>query len=84
MSGTGQPGKTEFPASWNGAAILDAVTAVGFSPDTVRKQWNDRWKARGTYHDVPITVIIDPDAAIRTAWPDEGGPGVVRNPEARP
>jgi hypothetical protein len=84
LSGTGQPGKTEFPASWDSAAIVDAVKAVASSPGTVRKQWNDRWKARGTCNEVPVTVIIDPDAAIRTAWPDEGSPGVVRNPEARP
>ena len=84
LSGTRQPGKTEFPASWDSTTIVDAVTAVAFSPDTVRQQWNDRWKARGTYDQVPVTVIIDPDAAIRTAWPEEGGPGVVRNPEATP
>jgi hypothetical protein len=80
--GTGSPGKTEFPANWDDDTILNATTAVAHSPEDVHRQWNQRWKARGQVDNVPITVIIQPDAAIWTAWPEEGGPGVVRNPKA--
>jgi hypothetical protein len=80
--GTGSPGRTEFPAHWNDDTILNAITTVAHSPEDVHRQWNQRWKARGQVDNVPITVIIQPDGAIWTAWPEEGGPGVVRNPKA--
>ncbi len=81
-SGTGSPGKTEFPAHWDDDTILNAIEAVAHSPVDVHRQWNQRWKARGELDDVPISVIITPDGSIWTAWPEEGGSGVVRNPEA--
>ena len=80
--GTGIPGKTEFPASWDDDKILDAVTLVARSPENVHQQWNQRWKARGEFDNVRTTVIIEPDGTIWTAWPEEGSPGVIRNPEA--
>jgi Bacterial EndoU nuclease len=80
--GTGTSGKTEFPASWDDDRFLNAITFVGRSPETVHQQWNQRWKARGEFDNVRTTVIIEPDGTIWAAWPDEGSPGVVRNPEA--
>jgi hypothetical protein len=54
---------------------------VAHHPDNVRQQWNERWKLHGTRDAVEITVIINPDGVIWTAWPEEGSPGVVRNPK---
>jgi hypothetical protein len=79
--GTGSPGRTEFPAHWSDDRILAAISAVARHPESVRLQWNERWRARGQSGDVWITAIIRPDGAIWTAWPEEGSPGVVRNPE---
>ena len=79
--GTGSPGRTEFPAHWRDDRILDAITALARHPETVRRQWNERWRGRGQSGDLWITAIIGPDGAIWTAWPEEGSPGVVRNPE---
>lgn len=80
--GTGTPGKTEFPASWDDDRIVDATTFVARFPENVHQQWNQRWKARAEFDNVRITVIIEPDGTIWTAWPEEGSRGVVRNPEA--
>lgn len=80
--GTGSPGKTEFPAHWDDDTILNAMLGVARSPENVHQQWNQRWKVRGEFDDVLISVIIEPDGTIWTAWPEEGGPGVVRNPKA--
>lgn len=79
--GTGSPGRTEFPAHWSDDTILHAIMAVARRPEAVRQQWNDRWKARADIGGVTVTAIINPDGAIWTAWPEEGSPGVVRNPE---
>jgi Bacterial EndoU nuclease len=79
--GTGRPGKTEFPADWDDARIMGNIAAVARGPESVRQQVNGRWKARGERDQVGITVIINPDGAIWTAWPQAGGPGVVRNPK---
>ena len=80
--GTGSPGKTEFPADWDDDTILDAITTVAHSPERVHQQWNKHWKARGEHDNVLLDVIIKPDATIWTGWPEEGSPGVVRNPKA--
>ena len=80
--GTGTLGKTEFPASWDDDRILNAITFVARSPESVHQQWNQSWKARGEFDNVRTTVIIEPDGTIWTGWPEEGSPGVVRNPEA--
>jgi hypothetical protein len=79
--GAGSPGRTEFPAHWSDDRILGAITAVARHPESVRLQWNERWRASGQSGDVWITAIIRPDGAIWTSWPEEGSPGVVRNPE---
>jgi hypothetical protein len=79
--GTGSPGKTEFPANWSDGRILETVLAVSRRPETVHRQWNDRWKVRGERDQVWVTAIVNPDGAVWTAWPEEGSPGVVRNPE---
>ena len=81
--GTGNPGKTEFPSSWNDEKIIDALLDVARRPDHPPRQqeWNDRWVARGTRDDVEVVVVITPDGRIWSGWPAPGGPGVVKNPK---
>jgi hypothetical protein len=81
--GTGRPGKTEFPAGWPDQKIIENVVGVARHPDTapVIQAWNSRWQTRGLRDDVDIVVIVESDGRIWSAWPLEGGPGVVRNPK---
>ena len=81
--GTGQPGKTEFPAAWNDAKIIDTLLDVARRPDHMpqRQEFNGRWAARGTREDVEIVVVVAGDGQIWTGWPRPGGPGVVKNPK---
>jgi hypothetical protein len=81
--GTGKPGKTEFPASWDDRKIIDTVLDVARRPDSTpgHQEWNDRWVARGTRDDVGIVAVIERDGRVWSAWPLPGGPGVVKNPE---
>jgi hypothetical protein len=79
--GTGRPGKTEFPAGWDDKRIIDHVVDVARIPDaTPVLQPNHRWRVHGERDGVGITVIVHPDGRIWSAWPEEGSPGVVRNP----
>jgi hypothetical protein len=79
--GTGRPEKTEFPADWDDERIIDRITDVARSPDVQPVlQPNQRWRARGERDGVAITVIVRPDGMIWSAWPEEGSPGVIRNP----
>jgi hypothetical protein len=81
--GTGNPGKTEFPATWDDEKIINALVDVARRPDHPPRQqeWNHRWVARGTRDDVEVVVVIAPDGRIWTGWPTPGGPGVVKNPK---
>jgi hypothetical protein len=54
---------------------------VAAGPDSVEQQPNGRWFVRGERDNVRIIVIVNPDGAIWTAWPEEDSPGVVRNPD---
>jgi hypothetical protein len=81
--GTGRPGKTEFPVSWDDTKITDTVLDVARRPDRppVQQEWNGRWVARGVRDDVDVVVVIAGDGRIWTCWPLPGGPGVVKNPK---
>jgi hypothetical protein len=81
--GVGNPGKTEFPASWTDKKIMDNILDVARRPDQppIHQNWNDRWLARGTRDDVEIAVVITSEAQIWSGWPRLGGPGVVKNPQ---
>ncbi len=83
--GVGNPGKTEFPATWNDEKIIDAVLDVARRPDQppIRQEWNHRWVARGMRDQVGIVVVIAPDGRIWTGWPLPGSPGVVKNPKEK-
>ena len=81
--GIGKPGKTEFPASWDDKKILGNVLEVARRPDStpVHQEWNDRWVCTGTRDSVEVSVIVVRSGEVWTAWPEEGSPGVVRNPK---
>lgn len=81
--GTGNPGKTEFPASWDDEKIIDTVLDVARRPDEppTYQDRNGRWLAQGKRDDVEVVVIIASDGRIWTGWPRIGGPGVVKNPK---
>jgi hypothetical protein len=79
--GTGRPAKTEFPADWDDERILGRIMDVARAPDVQPvMQPNRRWRVRGERDGVGITVILHPDGRIWAAWPEEGSPGVIRNP----
>jgi hypothetical protein len=82
-SGTGKPGKTEFPASWDDKKVMGYVLDVARRPDSppVHQHWNDRWVCTGTRDRVEVSVVVLRSGEVWTAWPEEGGPGVVRNPK---
>jgi hypothetical protein len=81
--GTGNPGKTEFPASWDDKKIIDTILDVSRRPDEspIYQDWNKRWLALGKRDDVEVVVVIAGDGRVWSAWPRFGGPGVVRNPK---
>jgi hypothetical protein len=80
--GTGKPGKTEFPASWDDEKIIDSALDVARKPDKppVRQDRNDTWLCSGTRANVEVSVVVASSGEIVSGWPEEGGPGVVRNP----
>jgi Bacterial EndoU nuclease len=79
--GTGRPGKTEFPAGWDDERIIGQIVDVARFPDARPVlQANHRWRAQGERDGVAITVVVHPDGRIWAAWPEEGSPGVIRNP----
>ena len=80
--GTGKPGKTEFPASWTDKKVVATALDVAREPDQppVHQDRNNRWLCSGTRDGVEVSVIVLPGGEVWTAWPEEGSPGVVRNP----
>lgn len=78
--GTGRPGKTEFPPSWDDDTICAVIIGIAHQPDTQHEQWNGKRKLTSDIEDVKVTVIIDQRGKIDTAWPHPGGDGVIRNP----
>jgi hypothetical protein len=81
--GIGSPEKTEFPASWDDKKIMTTVLDVAQRPDAppVLQHWNNRWVCSGTRDSVEVSVIVLRSGEVWTAWPEEGSPGVVRNPK---
>jgi hypothetical protein len=80
--GVGKPGKTEFPASWDDEKVIASVLDVARKPDKppTRQDWNDTWLCTGSRDNVEVSTVVERSGDILTGWPEEGGPGVVRNP----
>jgi Bacterial EndoU nuclease len=81
--GTGKPGKTEFPASWDDDKITESILSVARLPDSASLQRNGRWKVEGVHDEVKLAVIIMADGRIWSAYPLPGSPGVIQNPRNR-
>lgn len=81
--GVGKPGKTEFPASWDDEKIIANVVDVARRPDKppTHQDWNDTWLCTGNRDAVDVWAVVERSGDILTGWPEEGGPGVVRNPK---
>jgi hypothetical protein len=81
--GTGKPDKTEFPQIWDDKHVLRNVVDVARRPDAPPEyqNFNGRWLLYGTREDVKVWAIVLRNGEIWSAWPEEGGPGVVRNPK---
>jgi Bacterial EndoU nuclease len=80
--GTGKPGKTEFPAGWDDKKVVAIALDVARKPDRppVHQDWNNRWLCSGIRDGVEVSIIVLPGGEVWTAWPEEGSPGVIRNP----
>ncbi len=83
--GTGRPGKTEFPASWDDQKVLDAVLDVARRPDRppVRQESEQPVACAGIREDVEIAVVSSCLTANVDGLAAEGGPGVVRIQKGR-
>jgi len=81
--GVGKPGKTEFPASWTDERVIANILDVARRHDKppTRQVWNDSWLCSGTRDAVKVWSVVERSGDILTGWPEEGGPGVVRNPK---
>lgn len=81
--GTGREGKTEFPPDWDDEKIGTVVLDVARHPDQppVYQEWNSRWIVAGTRSEVEVSAVVQSDGQVWTAWPEEGSPGVIRNPK---
>lgn len=79
-SGTGTPGKSEFPQSWTLERVLRAALSVARDPTTANPGRMSRWVAVGVRDGVKIRVITEPDGEVVTAFPQRGR-GVVYNPK---
>ena len=87
-SGTGRPGKTEFPEGWNDEVVLDNITKVVKDPNS---QWTQQtgaagrqftragdpviWKVEGTVDNIDIRVIVEPAGqGVVTGFPTNTPP----------
>jgi hypothetical protein len=78
-SGTGIPGKTEFPATWSDEEILEAIRQVAGAGVVDRPAHrNGDLVIVGEVNGVTIEVVVQPNGEVRTGYP-LSGPGVRRN-----
>ena len=86
-AGTGFPGKTEFPDGWSDQRILDAVDGAAQNPvdDWQRRDFsngNTNFDYPGEVDGVRVTVVIDQNGRVVSAFPEQGQPGIYENPRA--
>ncbi|HEU4426194.1 MAG TPA: zeta toxin family protein [Pilimelia sp.] len=79
LSGTGRPGKTEFPPAWDEERIAHEVVETVRNPHTAEEQFDGTWLVTAVRDGVVVGVYLRPDGTIATGFPIEG-PGVTRNP----
>ncbi|QQG37212.1 MAG: EndoU domain-containing protein [Micavibrio aeruginosavorus] len=78
LHGAGRPCKSEFPASWDAAAVIDRVQNIAANDNiNWRQQDNGYHVAEQTIDDIRVRVILNQDQSrIITAYPTN----VPRNP----
>lgn len=78
-SGTGRPGKTEFPAMWPDDKIVATIRDIARNPAQADwQEFNRRWRVSGEREHVRVTAIVRPDGTIWAAWPEPGPGEVIR------
>ena len=78
--GTGNPGKTEFPASWTDAEIIEAIRQVAGTGTVVGSAHRvGDLLIGGELNGVRIRVVVRPNGEVRTGYPVSGD-GVIENP----
>ncbi|MBB5157730.1 EndoU domain-containing protein [Saccharopolyspora phatthalungensis] len=82
VSGTGKPGKTEFPPDWSRMEILGHVQDIARNPDQISEKRGGRWEVYGSRDGVRIKVVLESDGEVVTAYP-VSGPGVHENPRRK-
>lgn len=81
VAGTGNPGKTEFPESWDDDKIINNIEDVAKAPDrppTLEQSGN--YKFNGTRDGVEIEGYVTPEGQVQTGYPLRGD-GVTKNDE---
>jgi hypothetical protein len=79
LSGTGVPGKTEFPEGWEMDDVQDALQQVASNPTDAWPTSSGNYFAQGVVDGVLVNAVVRPDGSIEAGWPISG-PGVVQNP----
>jgi len=78
--GTGNPGKTEFPASWTDAEIIEAIRQVAGTGTVVGSAHRvGDLLIGGELNGVRIRVVVQLNGEVRTGYPVLGE-GVIENP----
>jgi hypothetical protein len=78
--GTGKPGKSEFPSTWNDDKILDNISDVAKNGTRVGPgRTTNSTMMEGVRDGVRIRTIVSNDGQVITGWP-QSGPGVRMNP----
>ena len=76
-SGTGKPGKSEFPSGWSDDRIKGEISDIATDPASSRAPGRGgREVVRGTRGGIDIEVIVEPNGRIVTGYPTN----VPRNP----
>ena len=86
-SGTGRPGKTEFPERWKDDDARTEAIIRQTAENPTRVVWNhehNSWLATREHDGVVVAVAVLEDGWVATAYPLEGGRGVVVNPVPAP
>lgn len=79
LSGTGIPGKSEFPRSWSAERVVVEVLALVRGPEaTPAPGREERWVVEGVRDGVRMRVVVGAAGEIVTAYPLSGA-GVIQN-----
>jgi filamentous hemagglutinin len=69
-SGTGIPGKSEFPPDWSDDEIIGKISDIVTDPASTRSPgFKDRTVVTGTRDGIDIAVVVSRDGKVVTAFP---------------